>query len=350
MTFGSTSLSRVLSLFPGRDAERDPRFQHVLEQLPAAAFFVAPRAGTFLAINGKAAALTEWTRDELMRQSLAEIIVAPPGEAVLEQFYAMEPGNVRHLSAVPLRTRSGRLAVADLRLSALDDPERGETLVLALATPVEERLAHQKDKAQHDRVLETIDQLLTLFASSTEGALELAIQLIREMLGADAAGLYRVRSNAPGLNLEYSDGVPPSFPPTIAPDQSAYLMSPLSWSSGQRTEAFLNQAARVAGWAQFIAYPIGEPPFIIGSLFVAYRSGNPASAQAPALLAVAARHIHHLILQITREANYLNAQQLALRLSSRLAAINAQIEEGVVLINDAGMIDEFNPAAARMFG
>lgn len=350
MTFSSSSLSRVLSLFPGRDAERDPRFQHVLEQLPAAAFFVAPRTGTFLAINGKAAALTEWTRDELMRQSLAEIIVAPPSEAALEQFYTLEAGNVRHLSAIPLRTRSGRLALADLRLSALDDPERGETLVLVLATPVEERLAHQKSKAQQERVLETMDQLLTLFAAPTEGSLELVVQLIREMLSADAAGLYRVRSNTPGLHLGYSDGVPPGFPPTIAPDQSAYLTSPLTWSSGQRTEAFLYQSARLAGWSQFIAYPIGDAPFVIGSLFVAYRASNPASAQTPALLAVAARHVHHLIIQITREANHLNAQELALRLSSRLAAINAQIEEGVVLINDAGMIDEFNPAAARMFG
>lgn len=350
MAFGSTSLSRVLSFFPGRDAERDPRFQHVLEQLPAAAFFVAPRAGTFLAINGKAAALTEWTRDELMRQSLSEIIVVPQGEAALEQFYAMEPGNVRHLSAVPLRTRSGRLALADLRLSALDDPERGETLVLALATPVEERLAHQKDKAQQDRILETMDQLLTLFASSTEGALELAIQVIREMLGADAIGLYRVRSDAPGLHLKYADGVPPGFTQTITSDQAAYLLNPLSWSSGQRTEAFIAQSARMAGWTHFIAYPVGEPPYIVGSLFVAYRLGNPPSSQAPALLAVAARHIHHLIAQITREANYLNAQRLAFTLSSQLVAINAQIEEGVVLINDAGMIDEFNNAAARMFG
>jgi len=349
MTFSSTSLSRVLSLFPGRD-ERDPRLQHVLEQLPAAAFFVAPRPGIFLAINGKAAALTEWTRDELMRRSLAEVVAAPQAEAALEQFYAMEPGNVRHLPAVPLRTRSGRLALADLRLSALADPERGETLVLALATPVEERLAHQKDKAQHDRVLETMDQLLMLFAAPTEGSLELAVQLIREMLGADAAGLYRVLTDSPGLRLEYADNVPPGFPPVIDPSQAAYLMTPLSWSSGQRTEAFLNQSARAAGWSQFIAYPIGDAPAVLGSLFVAYRAGNPSSAQAPALLAIAARHIHHLIAQIAREANHLNAQRLTLRLSSRLAAINAQVEEGIVLLNDAGTIDEFNNAAARMLG
>src|SRR5262245_20784433 len=109
-----------------------------------------------------------------------------------------------------------------------------------------------------------MDQLLTLFASRTEGALELAIQLIREMLSADAAGLYHVRSDSPGLYLKYADGVPPGFPQTITADQATYLLSPLARSSGQRTEAFLNQSVRLAGWMHFIAYPIGNPTFVIG--------------------------------------------------------------------------------------
>ncbi|MGH2523291.1 MAG: PAS domain-containing protein, partial [Anaerolineales bacterium] len=104
---GTSPLLRWLPRLAGIEAERNARLQHVLEQLPSAALLVAPRSGSFLAINGKAAALTEWARDELMARSLSEVVAAPgPGEA-LEEFYLIEPGSVRHFYNVPLRTRSG---------------------------------------------------------------------------------------------------------------------------------------------------------------------------------------------------------------------------------------------------
>ncbi|MBI4769702.1 MAG: PAS domain-containing protein, partial [Chloroflexi bacterium] len=285
------------------------------------------RTRTILAVNGKAAALTEWTRDELTAQSLAAIVALPSaaGEA-LAPFDVMEPGSLRSWTAAPLRTRSGRLVFVDLRLSALR--ESGETVVLALAIPVEERLAQEREAAQQTRALEAIQHLLALFASPTEETLEWVVQITREMLAADAAGFYRVIPNQPGLRLHTLAcvaGVASTFPEVIGPGEAHFLMAPLRWTSGQWAEAFLHQSVRAAGWAHFVAQPVGEPPAILGTLFAAYRPGHSPSAQTPALLAIAARQAQQLIAQIARESKLANAQQLAIRLSGRLAAINAQI-------------------------
>ncbi|MGH2523240.1 MAG: ATP-binding protein, partial [Anaerolineales bacterium] len=297
-----------------------------------------------------AAALTEWARDELMARSLSEVVAAPgPGEA-LEEFYLIEPGSVRHFYNVPLRTRSGRLACADLRLSALADPERGETLVLVLATPVEERLAQEKESNQQLRVLEGADYLLALLASPSETALSVAVDITQKMFAADAAGLYHVTAHPPGMRLQSAEGIPPNFPRVLGPSEAQYLKTPLFWASSPRAEGLLHQAARAAGWASLLAYPVGEPPAIVGALFVAYRPGNPPAPQTAPLLAIVARQIHHLFAQIARAAELENAQRLAVRLSNHLATLHAQMEEGMVLINGAGLIDEINLAAARMLG
>ncbi len=341
---GTSPLPRLRWPF-GR--ENDPRFQHVLEQLHGAAFLIARPSGTLLAVNSKTAALTEWTRDELMARSLHDLIAPGATGQILEPVYIIEPGRVLNLIAVPLRRRSGGVVFVDLRLSALE--ASGETLILIQATPVEERLAQEREAAQQTRALESIHQLLTLFAAPTESSLQWVVQLMREMLTADAAALYRV-TDMSELHLQYADGSATGFPPAIGPSEAQSLRTPFTWAAGQRPESYLAQTARAAGWTQFMAHPVGSPPVIQGTLVVAYRPGNPPSTQVPSLLGCAAQITQQLLAQIAREARLANAQILAVRLSNRLAAIHAQIDEGVVSLNRPGAIDEINGIAARMLG
>lgn len=342
---GTGPLARVFSRLPGRDNE--PRFQHALEQLPGAAFLITRREGTVLAVNSKATALTEWTRDELMARSFAELAAPSAASTTLDPVYTIEPGRVLTLTAVPLHTRSRRVAFVDLRLSALE--ESGETLVLILATPVEERLAQEREAAQQTLALEAVDQLFQLFISPTEGSLEPALQLARGMLGADAAALYGVTDMAE-LHLQYTDGLAAGFPRAIGPSEAQLLKIPFTWASSQRTETFLTQSARAAGLTHCLAHPVGSPPAIQGALVVAYRSGHPPATRAATLLGFAAQMIHQLRAQIARDARLASAQNLAIRLSNQLAAIHAQIEEGVVILNRQGAIDEINSPATRMLG
>jgi len=328
----------------------NPRLQHTLEQLTVAAFLFAPRSGAILAVNVKAIALTEWARAELMARSLAEIVAPPAAAEALDQIHFLHPGGARHLTNIPLRTRSGRLAHADLRLSAFDDHERNEVLVLALATPVEERLAQEREAGQLWRVLEGQEQMLNLMAAPIEATLDEAVSLVQQMFGADAAGLYRAIASPPSMRLAHAHAVPLDFPRALGPSEVHYLESPLQWGGAQRAESFLYQAARAAGWTTFIAHPVGEPPDILGALFVAYRPGNSPASYAPSLLSLTARQVHSLMVQITRTTELDSARRLAVRLSTRFATLNSQIEEGVVLINGEGLIDEINVPATRMLG
>ena len=343
---GSSTLLRAL--FPARNS--DTRLQHALEQMPEAAFFVAPRSGSFAAINGRAAALTGWSRDELLARALAEVVSAPAAEAALAQIHDMQPGHVRQLAGVPLRTREGRPVLVDLRLSAMESTPGGETLVLALATPADDRLAAERRAAQQTQALAAFEQMLQLLPAPAETALAQAVAAARTMLSADAAGLYQVASNQPGLRLEASTDMPRAFPQNLGPSEAAYLRLPFKWVLSQRPHGYLQQAARSGGWGALLAHPVGADAGVVGALCVTYRPGTPQPADAPILLAIAAQFIHQLTAQITSHAAYVRSRDLAVRLSGQLAAINSQIEEGVLLVNPAGTLVEMNTAAARMFG
>jgi len=337
---GTSPLNPLRALFPGREFEA--RFQHALEQTNSAVFVVAPRTGQLLTINTRATALTGLTREEFLKQSLSEVVQTPEA---LSQFYTLEPGSVRAMSGVALRTRTGQILV-DLRLSALK--ESREAVVLAFASPMEERLIQERDRAQASHALNTLDHLLDLFEAPTPETLQRAVEIARRILSADAAGLFRARPDV--LQLEYGDSVPDAFPHRIGPSEARHLQRPLVWAGAQRAEGFLPPAFRAAGWSHVLAHPLGKAPAITGALLAAYRPGNPPAAQMPQFLAVVARQITHLIAQIGRQAKLNDAQRLALHLTHQLAAVNAQIGEGVITLNAHGLVDDVNGAAAQMFG
>lgn len=346
---GTSPLRSFFSFLP-KQAEDWPRFQHTLEQWPHAAFLVAPRTGAFLTCNARALALTGLSRDELAARALAEIVVAPEAREALDAFHSLSPGQTRQLFSVPLRIHAGRTVAADLRLSALIDPEQNETLVLALAVPVEERLTHEREAALQARLVARSSQLFALMDQPTEASLQNAVDLVRDIFAAEAVGFFRVTMDPLGLHLDYASGLPANFPQALGPSEAQFFESPSRWSSGQRAESFAQQSARAYGWAHFFTQPVGDPPAVLGALFIAYRPGQPPAAQAPVLLGLVARHLHLLITQITRQAERTSAQKLATRLTHQLAALNAQIDEGLVIINALGAIDEINTPAARMLG
>jgi two-component system nitrogen regulation sensor histidine kinase GlnL len=233
--------------------------------------------------------------------------------------------------------------------------ENDEVLVLALATPVAERLSGQKEIEQHTRAFAAIDGLLKLLTEpdtglTPEAILDSALKHAQTMLGADAVGLYRGDPGQPGLTLRHALDVPAFFPARLAPHETSLLMSPLIWINGNSLEPPLQRGVRRAGWHYFNAHPVGEGDGALGALFAAYRPTNPPISLAPALLAIAARHFHHLVIHLTRTAHEISAHDRAVQLANRLAAINAEVAEGIVVIGQDGTLDEINTAAAQMLG
>ncbi len=344
------AVSRLLSFLPIPWRTTDARFQHALDQMPSAAFFVVPRTGQFLAVNATATGLTGWTRAELLTQlSLSQLLGAGAGDGVLDQFYSLESGNTRRLLDVPLHTRAGRSVPVDLRLSALVDEERGEVVVLALAAPSDERRQDVRDRERHLRALSGLGGLTKLFAAPDRDTLNTAVHMVRDIFGADSAGLFRVMPDSPRFELEYGAQVPEHYPRVLGPSEVPMLQVAYTWAAaGPRPAGFLPLAAKSAGWNWFIAQPIGDPPSVVGALFIAFRPGNPPPAQASELLATAAELISQLIVQITRQRDLNDAQRLATHLASRLAAVYGQTRDPIVILNGSGAVDDLNGAAATL--
>lgn len=351
MTATRPGTSPLRSLFPFLPKHEDwPRFQHTLEQWPHAAFLVAPRTGAFITSNARALALTGLSRDELAARALAEIVASPGAREALDAFHALTPGQTRQLTSVPLRIHSNRTVVVDLRLSALIDPEQNETLVLALAVPAEERLAQERELAQQERLVTLSQQFFALVDAPTDTALQEAVALTRDIFAAEAAGYFQLGLDPLGLSLQYDQGLPANFPRALGPSEAQFFKTPTRWSGGQRAESYLQQSARASGWTHFFTQPVGDPPGVLGILFIAFRIGQPPTVQAPVLLNLVARQLHLLITQIARRQEHASVQRLATRLTHQLAALNAQIDEGLVIVNARGAIDEINTPAARMLG
>jgi PAS domain S-box-containing protein len=136
----------------------------------------------------------------------------------------------------------------------------------------------------------------------------------------------------------------------LGPSEAQYLRTPFQWTLNQRPQGFLQQAARGSGWGALLAYPVGSGQSLVGALCVAYQPGSAPPSQAQRLLGIAAVYVHQLTTQISTQSAHARARELAVRLSGRLAAVNAQIEEALLLLTAAGTLEEINGAAARMFG
>ncbi|MBL8047015.1 MAG: PAS domain-containing protein, partial [Anaerolineales bacterium] len=163
MTSPLPALDRFRNLLTGK-AVNDARFQHVLEQMPNAAFIIQPKSGLFVASNARAAALTGWTREEVAEQSLAEVVAAPDA---VKQLHDLQPGESAQLRDIPLRVRVGRPPEkVDLRATAFLD-HNGETALLTLLTPSAERRLQERERSTFDVALHELQRLPVLFESPT---------------------------------------------------------------------------------------------------------------------------------------------------------------------------------------
>ena len=346
----TTTIVRALrgELFLKREAWQAASLDHLLEQFPNAVLVMSADSGVILAVNSTLIKLTEWTRADLVGQVISQIIVPPE---VVAQMVSLRPGSSKLLQAVSWRTHSGGTIVMDQKLSAFAEDRRGETLLLAQVTPTQDRLAREQEEAQAAQVRARVEEIAGLLSAATPESLHTAVRITREAFSAETAGLYQTTTAPRGLRLEWAEGQSSVLPPKLGPSELQFMNQPLSWNHSQRPEAMLCQVARANGWSHVLSMPIGDAPDIQGALFVVYRQGNPPPAAATAKhLGAAAQQVGHLMKQIEREVKLGDAQRLAVRLSSQMAAINAQVEEGIVILTGEGTIDEINPAAAQMLG
>lgn len=349
MRTGPLSSVAPLARLVGRSpTPPDALFSHLAEQLLDAVFLVAPRPGKFLYCNGRATELTGWSRADLSELALSELIAPADAPDALQHIHRLEPGMTQTLLNVPLRGHSGRVQIADLRLSALaGDPDVN---VLMLASRAEARIAAERASAQSERALQAMDGLAGLLLKPDEGAVDHAVGLTRLLVSGDAAGLYRVVPDAPELWLANGFGLPASLPARLGAEHAEALLTPTFWAFGQRPSGPLSRAARACGWTAIVAHPVGDGEAALGLLFVGFQHDHAPPRHAPTSIAMAAHHLNALIRDLARiEALNTQATSLA-EADARLRAVSENIHEAIVQVAGDGRVLQVNRAAEHLLG
>ncbi|MEK6575151.1 MAG: PAS domain-containing protein, partial [Chloroflexota bacterium] len=146
--------------------QEDTGFRHLAEQLSDAVFLVVPRTGLFRYFNHRAADMTGYSREELDRQSLSELLSSPGAAEALDLIHKLEIGVQRIVPNVPLKIKSGKLVYTDLRVSAT--LSEGEVLALIIARDTEQRMMLEQAWNDHQHSLAALGELTTLLASPTQ--------------------------------------------------------------------------------------------------------------------------------------------------------------------------------------
>src|SRR3972149_3940907 len=89
-------------------------YRDLAEHLSDAFFLVTPRTGLFRYFNRRALELTGYSREELERLTLADLLAAPEAAEALNQIHKLDVSLNLYLQNIPLRGRSGRRVMADL--------------------------------------------------------------------------------------------------------------------------------------------------------------------------------------------------------------------------------------------
>ncbi|HLF02075.1 MAG TPA: ATP-binding protein [Anaerolineales bacterium] len=330
-------------------------YRDLAEHLSDAFFLVTPRTGLFRYFNRRALELTGYSREELERLSLAELLAAPEAAEALNQIHKLDVSLNLYLQNIPLRGRSGRRVMADLHASATFGD--GEVLVFILARDPEKNIILERAANAHTQTVHAMDELANLLASilrhPVEGATEKMLLACQRFTLADAIALYHRAGNFPGYQLAESVNLPTDFPPNIGNVDIA-ATAPLHWRAGERPVSVFARAARVAGFTLLHALPVAArfdthapaPSIVV----IAYRSQQFLTIDTAALAATVANFVAAGQAITAHLAERAAQTQVGADMRHRFETLLGESAEGMVRVNAEGRIIEINRAAESLLG
>ncbi len=328
--------------------QEDTGFRHLAEQLSDAVFLVVPRTGLFRYFNHRAADMTGYSREELDRQSLSELLSSPGAAEALDLIHKLEIGVQRIVPNVPLKIKSGKLVYTDLRVSAT--LSEGEVLALIIARDTEQRMMLEQAWNDHQHSLAALSELTTLLASPTRESSQQLLALCQHFLHADTVILYRRAEAFLGYKLHEAIDPPKEFPSSIGGIDPAASTALLNWRAGERPTSLLSRAARSAGLSALYVRAIGSGAAPTAICAVGYRSPHPPAIDPARLIDTAV----NIISTARSIGQQIAAQDERLKDASdikrRFDTLSTETDEGVLRIDAAGHIVEINPAAESLLG
>lgn len=326
----------------------DINYRDIAEQLSDAMFLATPRTGLFRYFNRRALELTGYSRDELERHSLSELLSAREAAVALDLIHTLEIGASHVIQQVPLKTRNGKPVFADMRVSATVND--GEVLVLILARDSNERAFVERASRSHEQSLLGLNELASKIILPPPESLAQTLKTCQRAMLADTMALYSYAGPQVGFQLSESADAPPEFPALLGLADPLAANRTFDWRTGERPTSAITRAARALGFSIIHARaltPPGRPPEI---LVAGYRHSQIRATDITTLSEIAVKFLVAFQRLAEQHRQHITRQAEADELSARFGILLNETAEGMVRVGSEGRIVELNLAAENLLG
>ena len=289
--------------------------------------------------------LTGYARSDITNLRPAALFPETAGEEALARILNAWGSADVELSEVPLRTRQGEVVRVDLQARA--SSASAEAILVQLRPAGARQQAEQVRQASAGR-LDRLGELAALMLDPAQETLPEIVPTARDLLSADAVGIYAVSPAGPEYLL--IGALPQDFPASLPAGALDALPEPTQWTIGQRPDHPLYRAGRSAGFSSVRTAPLGTETAWVGLLVAGWRQAESIPAEAEGLMTLLADLAHAALLLTLQRSSLalLEGQVHSLKAESRDLA--GAVSDGLISVDEALHVVHANARAAAMLG
>ena len=322
---------------------------HLLDISPDPSVLVSNSDLSILAVNASMSELTGYTRKELLSLHLDTLLPKLPAifndPALDLELHSIQG---RELDLISRRKQK---IPTQVQAKTLGKSKRFTVYSLnTLENSKRQKLHQDQESTQLDGIL-ALSQIF--YQSSLDQALEIIIQVGKNMLTAESLGIYKIDSNHPQLKAVILDNPSGFLPPTISTTDffSHYKDSQFSPPYKPPLSPLMERAAQV-GSSFVMSAPLNDENSVSGLIVaMGLSSSDPPQKQAS---------LSAMKLLVAATEGVINNFILKSNLSDRLTktalkkaigdTINKYMPEGILYLNPELLIQQVNPSAEQILG
>lgn len=321
----------------------------LLDISPDPSLLVANNGLDILAVNASLVKLSGYTRDELLTTPLEKLL---PGiqDICTDEKLNLELHSLQGCKLDLVNRRKGKSSVL-VRAKALGNQRRYSVFRLASLTSPPSSSGFSVSSA--DQYAGLMELLQIFFQSTLEDALDVILQVGKEMLSAESFGIYKIDSNHPQLKAVILDNPSGFLPQTISTADffSHYKECQFSPPYKPPLSPLMERAAE-KGSSFVISAPMDDANTISGLIVAMGSVDTPPPDRNKGLETI------KLLVAATEGIfnNFILKSNLNDRLTNTTLkkvigdTINKYIPEGILYLSPDLMIQQVNPSAEQILG
>ena len=322
---------------------------HLLDISPDPSVLVSNSDLSILAVNASMSELTGYTRKELLSLHLDTLLPKLPA-IINDPALDLELHSIQGRE-LDLISRRKQKIPTQVQAKTLGKSKRFTVYSLnTLENSKRQKLHQDQESTQLDGIL-ALSQIF--YQSSLDQALEIIIQVGKNMLTAESLGIYKIDSNHPQLKAVILDNPSGFLPPTISTTDffSHYKDSQFSPPYKPPLSPLMERAAQV-GSSFVMSAPLNDENSVSGLIVaMGLSSSDPphkqTSLSAMKLLVAATEGVINNFILKSNLSDRLTKTALKKAIGD---TINKYMPEGILYLNPELLIQQVNPSAEQILG